>query len=147
MKNDAITTLHDMLAAKETRLSAIEVDIRKLINERSIITTDIQALKHTLKVLGEKNIEPKVEVKPRQIALLQTYQGSIPDVAYNFLQEANHPLSGNELVELFKAKGRDVARTTLVSGLYREIKLGKRFKLFGAGRFGLIEWPANKGGD
>lgn len=70
----------------------------------------------------------------------QTAPPSNADVVEEILRQAGKPLLANELLGLLAARGKKVSKKTLTSGIYGWVKRGKRFRLFGPGRFGLIEW-------
>ena len=71
-------------------------------------------------------------------------ENSIPSFVYRALKEAGKPMTGDQIMPVFLAAGRQVDKTTVVGAIYRYIKKGQWFRKVAPGTFGLMEWKEQR---
>lgn len=132
-----------------SRLVQLEEEKKKLEVELPLVKTNLDALERTLAIIQGKEVEPKeqtgVSLKSSSSIDDLRYllkKDSLTDIAHSLLKEGGNPLSPGELFERVKSKKSDAEKSSLMSGVYRLIKLKRVFKK-SHGKIGLLEWGKN----
>jgi Fe2+ or Zn2+ uptake regulation protein len=71
---------------------------------------------------------------------------SLATQVHAVLQEVGKPLTGNEIVEVLRAKGQDIKPASVITALYHMAQYGEIFRRVGSKTFGLLEWPEQPNG-
>jgi hypothetical protein len=143
------------IKSKRASLSKLKEQAEELKRLQAIVAAmpkiqaDLQALERSLAILkGEEAAEPMIQTGLHEVMdqiKRSTREHSIPAQVYAVLRDAGKPLTGDQIMGLLAARGRNIAKPTVMGAIYRSAKNGKLFRLVAPGTFGLLEWPETKG--
>ena len=132
MKYDIIDVIENHVRQKREELERLQQAVAAIPQ----VQNDLAALERTLAILrGDTTAEPSLSAQSYSVP-----QEPYPQLARAILHEQGTPLTGDQITQIAKSKGKAVSRSSLMGGLYRCTKEGKYFKLVAPGTFGLLEW-------
>jgi hypothetical protein len=153
--NAAIELIKTQIKSKRASLSKLKEQAEELKRLQAVVAAmpkvqaDLQALERSLAILkGEEAAEPVVQTTLHAVMddIKRSIRGhSIPAQVYAVLRDAGKPLTGDQIMGSLAARGKNIAKPTVMGAIYRAAKHGKLFRLVAPGTFGLLEWPETKG--
>jgi hypothetical protein len=102
----------------------------------SAFETCLEAQLRAIRSLRRESVPPPSPKEPSR---------SLPDMAFDVLKEAGHPLHITELIEHLRLRfDRTVDRESLVSSLTKKVLRRDRFTRVAKNTFGLVEWEVRE---
>jgi hypothetical protein len=137
MRHDIIDVIEAHVQQKRAELERLQQAVAMIPQVQS----DLAALERTLAILRGND----TPVQPSSAQSFGVPPEPYPELAQAILREHGTPLTGDQITQIARSKGKAVKRSSLMGGLYRCIKEGKYFKLVAPGTFGLLEWENHSG--
>ncbi|MGH8066886.1 MAG: hypothetical protein ACRERE_16945 [Candidatus Entotheonellia bacterium] len=144
MDDHAVTVVTTHIQRKRDELRKLQQAVAMIPQ----VEADLAALERTLTILrGDHQTSSAISttVFPTESSASDLGQMPLPQLAYTILKEAGNPLSGDEILQRARTKGRIVNKASLLRSIYRSIEQKQRiFKLKRRGIFGLHEWVSQR---